>query len=68
MGKIKFKTTKVTEELILTNASVPVAKGVYLSGWLITDNGEKIDVIPPYVSDTYTNNGKSKYKYCVLRI
>lgn len=65
MRKIKFKKIKETDEKIFTNASVPVAKGVYLSGWLIIDSRKDTKVIPPFISYRHKNSGKTKYKALV---
>ena len=62
MEEIKFKKVRETEKSILTRASIPIAKGVYLSGWLIHDSGKDLKVTPPSVSYINKDSGKKKYR------
>jgi hypothetical protein len=64
MRKIRFKRIRETEKLIQTYASVPIAKGVYLSRWLINDNRKEIRVIPPFIY--YMEKGSRKAKHETL--
>ncbi len=60
--KIKFKKIKEIDTSVWTKASVPIAKGVYLSEWLIIDSKEKIEVITPYISERDMISGKTSCK------